>query len=50
MNFPSKLEALQEEFRQLHRNYGKIPRWEFMLKSVVIVEKMRLIEDIIKNE
>jgi len=38
---------LQEEFQDLHRNYGKMPRWEFMLQSVRIVDQMRLIEKLI---
>lgn len=43
----NQLADLQDEFKQLHRNYGKMPRWQFMLKSVVIVDKMRLLENII---
>jgi len=43
----NQLSDLQDEFKQLHRNYGKMPRWQFMLKSVVIVDKMRLLENII---
>lgn len=44
-----QLSDLQLEFQELHRNYNNMPQWVFMAKSVSIVDRMRLLEQLIDN-
>jgi hypothetical protein len=47
LRLETELYELQKEFQELHCKYGLIPKWEFMLQSVLIVDKMRLIEKLL---
>lgn len=44
------LADLQDKFRELHANYGKMPKEEFMRRSVELVELMEIAEQLIKVE
>jgi len=45
-----KYADLQDELKKLHSNYGKIPKWQFMLESVKLNDKLELLEEILKEQ